>query len=151
MSVRGDCQVDFAKLLLRQPLTGSEAGEGLEDTVEGFVVGKTGFQTHLRYFLIGIVAQQLLSVGHAVASDELGERIAFVIVDTGRDFVLMDTELCRYLLHFQGAIEIRLLFDHEFLNALHQGVGGTRGIHGYWFGELLGGLFGAVPLSPSPL
>ena len=34
-----------------------------------------------------------LGVSHAVAVDELGERIAFTAVDTGRDLVLMHTEL----------------------------------------------------------
>ena len=93
MSVRGDCQVDFAKLLLRQPFTRREASDGFEDTIEGRVVGKTRFQTYLRHFLFRIVAQQLLGVSHTVAIDELGERIAFTAVDAGRDLVLMHTEL----------------------------------------------------------
>ena len=74
MSVKVDCQVDFAKLLLRQPFTGREASDGFEDTIEGRVVGKTRFQTYLRHFLFRMVAEQLLGVSHAVAVDKLGER-----------------------------------------------------------------------------
>ena len=85
--------MDFAKLLLRQPFAGREANDGFEDTIEGRVVGKTRLQTYLRHFLFGMLAQQLLGVSHAVAVDELGERIAFTAVDTGRDLVLMHTEL----------------------------------------------------------
>ena len=150
MSVRGDCQVDFAKLLLRQPFTGREASDGFEDTIEGRVVGKTRFQTYLRHFLFRIVAQQLLGVSHTVAIDELGERIAFTAVDAGRDLVLMHTELLGNVAHLQVAAQVKALLFHKCFNTLHQLIGR---IHGIWFSEFVGGRLtdSIQPIPASPI
>ena len=89
------------------PFAGCHSCDCLERPEEGRLIGKSGFEAHAGRFHVGMLAEQLLGVFHAIAVDEVGKGSVFVPCrDAFRDVASRRVEHLGHVAHLQVALQV---------------------------------------------
>ena len=118
---------DFWVSLRRLPCPGSDALNILECAEEALVRGEARLLSYLPHFQLGMFTQELLGVGYTILTDELRERTATGIVDTGRQHVGVNVEYSSHVSQFQVAVQEKLLLFQQLADTVHQLLVGLSG------------------------